>query len=248
MPRRARQKSTTGYYHVITRGVNRAVIFEDEADYQKYISFLKKHLSETDIILIAYCLMNNHVHLLVRDPDGQLSAFMQKLGISYAQYFNTRHERTGHLFQGRFRSQNIEDEKYLLTVYRYILMNPEKAGIAAAETYSWSSYHDYYAEDTLTDPSIIKSLIGRDEKLRDFLNRNDKDDECLRFECEGNDDDWIANVVETVLQNKKLKALSSAERNKSLQDLLEAGLSVRQIEQITGINRGIVQRLSKRVK
>ncbi len=248
MPRQARAISESGYYHVISRGVNKEVIFRDDRDYLKYLGFLRQYSEESGISIVAYCLMNNHVHLLIRDQEGELSVFMKRIGISYAQYFNTRYERTGHLFQGRFKSQNVEDEDYLLTVYRYILLNPEKAGIASAEKYPWSSYHDYYRRSELTDAAIVRSLIGIHVSLREFLNQKGQDKDCQLFEHERPDEKWPSGVVEELLDHKDLKAVSATERDRYLQILMEAGLSMRQIEQVTGINRGIVQRLSMRVK
>ena len=246
MPRQARQLCEKGYYHVIARGVNKEIIFREEGDYLKYIGFLKKYSEEQEIILVAYCLMSNHVHLLIQDQKDHMSAFMQKLGMSYAQYYNKRYERTGHLFQNRFKSQLIGDDFYLTTAYRYILKNPEKAGIAPASEYRWSSYHDFSGQGGLTDTRSVEQLIGDSDAFNRFMGEAASDLACLNFEYSHSDDSWAAEVAEEIVGNKDLRKLSKDERNCYLRMLIETGLSIRQIERITGVKRGVIQNLSAR--
>ena len=115
MPRTARQFSHSGYMHVIIRGNGKQILFEDYEDHYFFLSILKRYCEETEVRILAYCLMENHVHLLVHDLEGNTSQMMKKIGVSYSGYYNRKYERTGHLFQDRFRSELIEDEAYLLT-------------------------------------------------------------------------------------------------------------------------------------
>ena len=107
--------------HIIVRGIGKQILFEDDSDRRTYLSFLKKYRGETEITIFAYCLMENHVHLLIQDRNGAAPLFMKKMGVSYAQYYNRKYDRIGHLFQDRYKSERIEDDAYLLTVFRYIL-------------------------------------------------------------------------------------------------------------------------------
>ena len=104
MPRQARVKSESGYTHLIVRGIGRQVLFEAREDYQFYLAILERYSHETEIQVCAYCLMENHVHLLVCDANARIALMMKKLGVSYSQYFNRKYKRQGHLFQDRYLS------------------------------------------------------------------------------------------------------------------------------------------------
>jgi REP element-mobilizing transposase RayT len=130
----------------MTRGVNRGKIFFDQVDYRRYLELLADVRAAAGVTVLAYALMPNHVHLLVEDPGGRLSPFFHNLNSRYALWFNKRHGRVGHLFQGRFRSYPVQDAAYLATVVAYIHRNPVKAGLSQrAEDYPWSSRRELAA-------------------------------------------------------------------------------------------------------
>jgi putative transposase len=143
MPRRPRLELPGFPLHITHRGVNRAATFLDDEDYIRYRQLLGDALAEQDIALHAYVLMTNHVHLLLTPPaPGRLSAAMSRLGQRYVPAFNRKHGRTGTLWEGRFKSCLVDSGRYLLTVHRYIELNPVRAAMAAqAEDYRWSSVH-----------------------------------------------------------------------------------------------------------
>jgi putative transposase len=128
--------------HVIQRGNNREACFYDEADYKAYLSFLKDAAIKYQVDIHAFVLMTNHVHLLVTPGDEQgVSRMMQAQGRKYVQYFNFTYGRTGTLWEGRYKSTLVDAANYLLTVYRYIELNPVRAGMVPhASEYPWSSY------------------------------------------------------------------------------------------------------------
>ncbi|UTA47809.1 transposase [Simiduia sp. 21SJ11W-1] len=128
--------------HVIQRGNNREACFYDEADYRAYLSFLKDAAAKYDVAIHAFVLMTNHVHLLATPSSEQsVSRMMQALGRKYVQYFNFTYNRTGTLWEGRYKSTLVSENNYLLTVYRYIELNPVRANMVAhAADYPWSSY------------------------------------------------------------------------------------------------------------
>jgi len=128
--------------HVIVRGNNRDPIFFDDVDYQFYLEKLKQACEKHECDLHAYVLMTNHVHLLIT-PHTQhgLGKVMQMVGRYYVQYFNHSYQRTGTLWEGRYKATLIDSERYLLTCYRYIELNPVRAGMVEhAADYPWSSY------------------------------------------------------------------------------------------------------------
>ncbi|HYW04528.1 MAG TPA: transposase [Gammaproteobacteria bacterium] len=152
--------------HVVQRGVNRERTFFTGDDYRYYLHALKKAAGKHDIRIHAYCLMTNHVHLLVTpDEQGAVSALMQSLGRRYVRFVNTRYERTGTLWEGRFRSSLVDSGQYLLNCYRYIEMNPVRARmVEAAEGYRWSSYrHNALGE---ADPVVTphETYLGLADK------------------------------------------------------------------------------------
>jgi len=244
MARGARQRSDSGYMHLITRGIGRQALFEEREDYLFYLSILERYSRETEVVIVAYCLMENHVHLLAVDVKGHVSLLMKKLGVSYSGYYNRKYQRQGHLFQDRFLSEAIEEDGYLLTVFRYILNNPEKAGICPAAAYEWSSYRLYGQDSALTNTSLVRAMLGDEDRYRDFI-ATPNEDECLEYTGNCRDDDWARAVIQRQLGEESgtaLQAVNRDARNKALRKLLNAGMSVRQIERLTGISRGIVQR------
>ena len=244
MPRQARRMSSTGYMHLIVRGNGRQALFEEEQDYIRYLETLERYCTETGVSVCSFCLMENHVHLLVHGEAEQTTLLMKKLGISYSEYFNRKYERAGHLFQDRFRSEPVEDEAYLLTVFRYILRNPEKAGICPAAEYPWSSYRAYGNPPAFMDLQAIYSLLGDREQYDAYIG-SDNEDVCMEYIAPVRDDNWARSVLHEYLGTESgtsLQKLGRGERNEALRLLKEKGLSVKQIERVTGISRNIVQR------
>ena len=131
-------------YHVISRGNERKRIVRDDADREKRLDWLRRTVEVYGWELHAFVLMNNHEHLFVQTPLPNLSAGMQYLNGSYTSYFNRRHRRAGHLFQGRFKGHLVEEEGYFLEISRYIHLNPVRAKmVAAPDEYRWSSFAGY---------------------------------------------------------------------------------------------------------
>lgn len=138
-----RIQNESGFYHITARGNGKQIIFNDDEDYEQYLQFIKEFNSGLAIDIIAYCLMSNHVHLLIYDPDFNMDKLFQKVHSMYSRYFNYKYERVGNMFQGRFGSKGIEDDKQLCAVLRYVLKNPIESGICEPSEYKWSSYNFY---------------------------------------------------------------------------------------------------------
>ena len=120
MPRTRRLKSETGIYHVILRGINKQTIFEDDEDSEMFLKTLKQYKSQSQFKLLAYCLMGNHVHLLLKIEKDELGQIFRRIGASYVYWYNHKYNRTGHLFQDRYKSEVVETDAYLFAVLRYI--------------------------------------------------------------------------------------------------------------------------------
>lgn len=140
MPRRPRQRAESGVYHVVLRGVNRDAVFLEDEDFERFLNALRAVRDASGCRVLAYCLMTNHVHLVLRTTDEPVGLVLKRLGIRYAGWFNRKYGRVGHFFQDRFVSRPVEDDAYLITVLRYVWNNPVKAGMCErAEDYRWSS-------------------------------------------------------------------------------------------------------------
>lgn len=186
--------------------------------------------------------MSNHIHLLVGETDKPLNEFMKKLGTSYSYRFNQKYERVGHLFQDRYKSEPVSDDSYFLTVFRYIHQNPGKAGLTA---FNWTSYQDYAQGRGITDTDFALSLFRSSEELLNFL-KEETDERCMEFEEENRmTDERAAEMIcriAKIKQGQDLQSKEIKERNRVIKELKASGLSIRQIERLTGMNRGIVFR------
>jgi len=132
-------------YHITSRGDARGNIFLDDTDRKMFMAFLENEVKQQRWICYAWCLMDNHYHLLIETPEANLSRGMQRLNGRYTQRFNRRHERVGHLFQGRYKAILVEKEAHLLELCRYIVLNPVRAGVVvSAEQWPWSSYKQIF--------------------------------------------------------------------------------------------------------
>ncbi len=165
MPRAARQISCTGFYHVMIRGVNKDIIFNDNEDRKNFLHLLNHYKNKKNCIIHAYCLMDNHVHVLIQDNNNELSEFMRNVTSVYAEEFNKKYKRIGHLFQERFKSECVEEEYYLQRLIRYIHRNPEKAGICKTEDYEWSSYKEYIGESKIIQKEFILLMYSNNTDL-----------------------------------------------------------------------------------
>jgi len=168
MPRKARQISSSNIYHVMVRGVNRQQIFLGSQDYEKFLYILKDYQKECNFTVFAYCLMGNHFHLLLRFEGEPIGQVMRKINTKYASWFNAKYGRVGHLFQGRYKSEPVEDEQYFLNCVRYIHQNPAKANIADIDQYAYSSYSAYLSwnKSDFVDTSLLYSSMNRKQFLK----------------------------------------------------------------------------------
>lgn len=141
MPRPKRIREAGLIRHVMARGNGRMRIFLDDADYRRFLALLAATVEDYDLECWTYCLMPNHYHLALRPTLPNLSAALRQLNGRYAQWWNHRYEHVGHVFQGRFKDQIVEERRYLLVLCRYIAMNPVRSGLAQRpEAWTWSSY------------------------------------------------------------------------------------------------------------
>ncbi|GAB6179251.1 hypothetical protein JCM14036_05700 [Desulfotomaculum defluvii] len=261
MPRYSRQKSESSIYHIMVRGNEKKRIFLDDQDRKKFLGILERTKYISNYGIYAYCLMDNHVHLLIKEGDENISKLMKRISVSYVAYFNRKYERVGHLFQGRFRSECIEDDSYLLTAVRYIHNNPVKGHVSKDPGhYKWSSYPSYVSpnqvEHNFTDTDFILSMLSKDRItainifVRFTLEEND--DSFMDIDDlpeSANDDKELRQAVEFILgqYGQSLKGLKTCTNRKNRDKLIREikdsmEISVRQLSKITGLSKDIISR------
>lgn len=249
MTRTARRKSETGIYHIILRGINRQTIFEDKDDYTKFLSTLVRYQKVSGYVIYAYCLMGNHIHLLLKEGKESLSIAIRRIGASFVYWYNWKYERYGHLFQDRYKSETVENDQYLLTVLRYIHQNPLKAGLVTnVADCKWSSYGEYVGIPRIIDADFVLSLFShsREKAIDGFIGFHDtvEGDTCLDIDEKRKvRDEQAQEIIKGICQIRsctKVQSFDPDKRNHYLKVLKEEGLSTRQIARLTGISRGIV--------
>ena len=151
MPRCARAVSLTGYYHVFDRGNSKQIIFEDDSDRYRFLSDIADRFARHEVAVLAWCLMDNHFHLMVDDPYDNLSKAMQCALTAYAKYFNGKTGRTGHLFDNRYSRVAVESDTQAVQLLDYIHLNPVKGALDSLEAYRWQAIrHTSWATIPLT--------------------------------------------------------------------------------------------------
>lgn len=259
MPRSSRksQKSVTRIYHVILRGINSQDIFLDDNDRKKFLKELTRTKEKYRYELYAYVLMNNHVHLLIKDEHDYISKIIQSISTAYAIYFNKKYNRIGHLFYNRFHSKCVENQKYLMNLQRYIHRNPQKDGISKMDRYEWSSYKEYIGESKLVNAKYILSILSSNEveaiklwKAYNLVDFEDEYNEENEFELKKRltDDEAIDKIknrlqIENIIDIQKYKVPF---RDKIIKEIaLIEGISKKQISRIIGLNRKTIYRAIK---
>lgn len=254
LARQARQKSRSGIYHIMWRGANKQEIFHDEEDCKVILDSFLKYKAKLEVRVYAWCLMNNHVHLLVKEGNEPISDTMKRIGVSYVGYYNSKYNTTGHLFQDRFRSEVVETARSFKSVIRYIHQNPLKAGlIKHVKEWKWSSCLGYYDEDVyphyLLDRDSVLNLFCEDKikALEMFIEFNEKANEDVYLDEHVKrrlTDDEAREMIKEVLgkiEIAQVKSLPRHQRNEILRRIKEVrGISQRQASRIVGVSPNLV--------
>ncbi|WP_430790552.1 transposase [Virgibacillus flavescens] len=252
MPRNARRKSRSGMYHIMVRGVNKQTIFEDDEDRLRLLELIQKYKAISQFNLYSYCLMSNHVHLLIKESDESVSKTMQRINGSYVSWFNKKYERSGHLFQDRFRSENVETAPSFLKVLRYIHQNPVKAGLShSVLDCKWTSINEYVSRANLVDIDLALNMFGSDKKVAiplfaEYM-QTITDDQFLEDYHKNylTDSEIISHLVCLGLSNSS--ALQQCQKDRRDAIILElktlTGVSARQLSRITGISKSVIDRI-----
>ncbi|MDS1030156.1 transposase [Bacillota bacterium LX-D] len=261
MPRQPRVKSNSGYYHIMIRGNERQNIFRDEEDKFRFLNILCEKKQENRFNLHVYCLMDNHVHLMLSEGTEDVANVMKRVNVSYVYYFNKKYKRIGHLFQDRFKSEVVERDAYVLALARYIHQNPVKAGIVTyMEQYKWSSYLCYLDQnndfDQLLEKETILSYFSKDkekakEQFKEYMNEKTQEEFLdIQEKQEEIDEGAAKELFKKMLQEKGI--IWNDEIKKQLPDDLirefkeRTNLSIRRIAVISGLNKDRINKILKK--
>ncbi|WP_227394389.1 transposase [Jeotgalibacillus aurantiacus] len=254
MPRQKRTLSKTDFYHVIIRGANRQEIFHDEDDRIEFINIIERKRRDFPLVIHAWCQMGNHVHFLIKCPMEKLSLFMKRIGVSYVKYYHGKYKTNGHLFQDRFKSEEVETEHYLLTVVRYIHQNPVIAGITnKPNEWKWSSCSAYYHENgpfsSLIETSLIMNFFNHSiPHFKTFNEETKKQDWCMSAFTDTNrlSDQQARKLIAAKVGTEILphiKSLPKEQRDPILHQIKQIPhLSIRQAARLLGVSQSLIYR------
>ena len=246
-------RTVTGFYHVSARGTGKQIIFETDDDRWEFLELMRDCCRDAGVTVVAWCLMSDHVHLVLADYEDAMSAAMQRLLLTYARRFNKRTGRTGCLFRDRFERRSLDTDWQVMEAVRSVHANPQEAGIALIERYPWSSFAEYlrsYDNDMtrgFSDPSCVLELFGSAKAFIAYSLSTPDSGEPTMLDME--EMEWerrpfaekLAKGLGVTLRG--VKTAPSARRNIVILGLHDAGFTVRQIERYTGIGKSTVSRI-----
>lgn len=231
------------------RGIDKMDIFSLNSDYEKFLNYIRVAMDKSDFVVYGYCLMTNHVHLLIKIETEEIGDIVKRIAVGYAQYYNLKNGRIGHLFQNRFRSETVESDEYFLTALRYIHQNPIKAGMVRnIKDYKWSSYIEYInvrnKNDIIIEPSFALSYFPNIDSFIDYMEM-ENEDQCLEYDEKIRyTDNELIEVISSFIDISSLKSSDIKSRNEILKIIkAKTKASNRQISRITGIGRGVLEKL-----
>lgn len=243
MPRLPRDYSYTDVYHIIIKGIDEQIIFYTNEDRIFFLESILNSKKNFKYDVYAYCLMSNHVHLVIKADEKNLSKSMQSLNVRYTYYFNKKYGRKGPLVLNRFKSKKVENLKYFLDVCRYVHRNPEKAGIDRTDIYKWSSYHEYILKEKIIEKKTLLHYFNDDiNNFIKFTNKAETIEEIENkadFEIEGYlSDEELLNIIKIKLE------LNSAEDIVAFFKIKEnQKQKIKELKNIPGTNRKQISRI-----
>lgn len=251
MPRKARKNLNSKFLHIMVQGLNKEYIFNEDREIKMYLKFLSEYTKEFNLKIIAYCLMNNHAHLLVFTDDViEISKFMKKVNTKYAIYYNNQHNRCGYVFRNRYRAEEIYSQAHLLSCINYIHNNPVKAGICKNKVdYKYSSYNSFLGKEGLVSKELVqKCLINNGIDYKDVFNTNY---ETFKFiEYEEVSENAKIELIEKFLERNSITLEQLKEDKVALRDLvvvlnIEYNITQKEIAEKLGINKTKINRILK---
>lgn len=252
MARIPRQKLLSLYFHVIVQGINKEYIFSTREMKEKYKSLLKENIQQSNLKLLAYCIMSNHAHMLMYVEDiKEMSKIMQKINTSFAKFYNGRNNRVGFVFRDRFFTQQILSRQQLYNCLVYVHNNPVKAGIVKEpRDYEYSSYNEWISKENIIDEMSAELIYGEEKHSIGEFRKMHFNNEILDI------DDIIENIDfnEIIAKYEKINQCT-IEEIREKEEMLEnivwelrkcSNLSIRQISSVLKVNRPKITKIIKK--
>lgn len=236
MPRQSRSNIRTNYFHVMIQGINKSYIFEQPEDINNYIATMYNLIQTHEIEIIAYCIMSNHAHLLLKtEKIEELSKYMHRLNTKYALYYNKKYDRVGYLFRDRYKTQGIYSGEQMHNCIKYIYNNPVKAGICKeAREYTYSNYKE------------IEQLMKVDYSSEDVEQQAESD--CCFIDIEEEEERNCSEMIKRFLFANNIKLTQLQSNEAKLREIIKIlkeknNVSLRKIAEELNINREKVRKL-----
>lgn len=261
MPRPPRLYSNSKVYHIILKGIDDQDIFYDDKDRNYFLKQILETKTEFNYVVYSYCLMSNHVHMVIKCQDIFLSKSIQSLLIRYVHYFNKKYKRSGPLVKNRFNSKNIENLQYFIDVCRYIHRNPENAGIELTQNYQWSSYKEYVGKSKIINKNILLNYFNNDiNKFIEYTVKtiNEKEiEDYIEYEIIGklNDTQLSELIMNKFIINdiSDIPSFFKNIRGDELENCIQIikniqGVNKNQVARVTRLGRKIVERIWDKIE
>ena len=249
-------RTVTGFYHVCARGTGKRLIFEGDEDRWEFLELMRECCRDACVTVVAWCLMNDHVDLVLSDYEDTMSAAMHRLLLTYARRFNKRTGRTGHLFQNRFDRRSLDTDWQVMEAIRSVHADPQEVGVSLIERYPWSSFAEHlraYDNDAadatrgFSDPSCVLELFGSTEGFIAYsLSTPDGGEPAL---CDMKETEWERHAFADKMAKSlgvplnELKTVAPSRRDRIIFALHDGGYTVREVERYTGISKSTVSRI-----
>lgn len=255
MTRPIREFSNSNLYHIIIKGNNDSLIFYDDMDRNVFLDRINLTKEEFKYKVYAYCLMSNHIHMVIDVSKENLSKAIQSLTIRYVSYFNKKYDRKGTFVQERFKSKNIENQRYFLEVCRYVHRNPEKAGIEKTSQYKWSSYREYVGKEKVIERRTLMYYLNNNiEEFIKYTNKTENIEEIMNYadfelSTQLNDDEVVGIILKKLNLNSISEVTNFFRQKENLKEIKELKdikkISQRQLSRIIGVNKKIIAKYWK---
>ena len=229
------------------RGINGQQIFADNQDYEKLLEILNYCKAISEFEIFAYCLMSNHIHLLLKEDKEPIEQIMKRITTRFVYWYNIKYQRVGHLFQDRFKSESVENDEYFITVIWYLHQNPIKAGICKKpQDYTFSSYNEFFKNQTFIDCDFVLDMIEKNDFIK--FNNEKAFEQCLDIEEKTTIRVTDEQAKKIIIKYSKCKSISEFEilptdlKEKYIKKFHANGISIRQISRLCGETKGLVEK------
>lgn len=248
MPRIQKENIKTPFFHIMVQGNNKEYIFNSEEDKNKYLEIMKKTKEKIAIIILEYCMMNNHAHLLFYEEDTKnLTQYMHRVNLLYAKYYNKKYNRVGYVFRDRYKTQPIYSEKHLYSCVRYIHNNPVKANLVKKPNeYQYSSYgNNIFYTNTKIEQNIKKYMhVQESSKLND-------DEDFMFMENEVDKEEIAKDLIDEIMKEKRVTRKELSKNDDIIYLIIKKlkyanGISYRMIENLIRVNRKRLKQIEQK--